>query len=120
MQGTRQIALALASRRLGAVLAASLVLSGCYTATFTTPRAPSTEAHEVWLDGFLFGLVGGAPVDARFYCSTEPATVGVRESPLSWGTAVLTLGIYTPRVASITCASADARPANPVRVERAR
>jgi len=67
-------------------------------------RAPAGETHEVWLDGYAFGLIGSGEVDTRFYCESEAAGVGVHQTAATWALTVLSLGLYTPRVARITCA----------------
>ncbi|HEX3596410.1 MAG TPA: hypothetical protein VHU80_14975 [Polyangiaceae bacterium] len=80
--------------------------SGCYRASFADARSAGQETHGVWVHGFLFGLVGSRAVDARYECASEPAAIDVFESAGSFALTVVSLGIYTPRVAAVTCAAA--------------
>lgn len=94
-----------------AMVAASFIATGCFKATFVDVRSPAATRHDVWLDGYLFGLIGTGEVDTRFFCESGPARVGVSESAGTWALTVLSLGIYTPRKAAISCAgTASARP----------
>ena len=96
------------------VLAAALSpLTGCYGATFAAARSPERETHELWLDEYFFGLAGSGDVDTRFLCPAAPESVGVHQNGLTLALTALTLGIYTPRVARVTCA-------DPPRPRRAR
>jgi hypothetical protein len=88
------------------MVAASCIATGCFKATFEDARAPIGERHEVWLDGYLFGLSGSGDIDTRFFCESGPARVGVYETAGTWLLTLLSLGIYTPRKAAVTCARA--------------
>jgi hypothetical protein len=88
-----------------AIVALSCVATGCFKATFADVRSPVGERHEVWLDGYLFGLAGSGEVDTRFFCKSGPAKVSVYESAGTWALTVLSLGIFTPRKAAVACAS---------------
>lgn len=101
------------SFRAFALAAALWPLTGCYGATFAAPRSPERETHEVWLDEYFFGLAGSGDVDTRFLCPAAPESVGVRQNGLTLALTALTLGIYTPRIARVTCA-------NPPRSRRGR
>lgn len=90
------------------LLAASLVGLVCQTgcvATFVDQRAPAGEEKSQWLDYYLVGLVGHERVDVRDLCPTGRARqVEVGGNLLTTGLSVVTLGIYTPRKATIVCA----------------
>lgn len=91
-------------RRALAIAAVSCTATGCFRATFADARLPVGIRQDVWLDGFLFGLVGSEEVDTRFFCDSGPAWVGVYTSAGTWALTALSLGIYTPRKAAVTCA----------------
>src|SRR5690348_10224516 len=92
-------------RRALAIVAVSLVATGCFKATFEDARSPVEARQDVWLDGFLFGLVGSGEIDTRFFCEAGPARVAVYTSAATWVLTALSLGIYTPRKAAVTCTS---------------
>jgi hypothetical protein len=99
-------------RRALGVVAASCIATGCFKATFEDARSPAGARYEVWLDGYFFGLAGSGDVDTRFFCESAPVRVGVYESAETWALTVLSLGLYTPRRAVVTCArGASAREA---------
>lgn len=87
-----------------AIVVASCIAPGCFKATFEDARSPLEVRQDVWLDGFLFGLVGSGELDTRFFCDTGPARVGVYTNAGTWALTLLSLGIYTPRKAAVTCA----------------
>ena len=93
-------------RRALAIAALSCAPTGCFKATFEEPQSPYSERHEVWLDGYLFGLVGEGEVDTRFHCESGTTSVGVYESTATWVLTALSLGVYTPRRAWVTCVRA--------------
>ena len=92
-------------------LLTALALPGCFKATFTDARHPEpAETSVAYRSYFLAGAVGSGDVDVRDYCRSGVARQVRTES--SFGTmliSVLTVGIYTPRVVTITCAR-EARP----------
>lgn len=87
-----------------AIAVASCVATGCFKATFEDARSPVEVRQVVWLDGFFFGLVGAREVDTRFFCDAGPARIGVYTNAVTWALTLLSLGIYTPRKAAVTCA----------------
>jgi hypothetical protein len=91
-------------RRLLVIAAASCLSSGCFKATLQEPRSPVGETHDLWLHGFVFGLIGVDEIDTRFFCEAETAKVGVYQSAGTFTVTLLSLGIYSPRKAAITCA----------------
>jgi hypothetical protein len=90
---------------------ASSSATGCFKATLSDARFRPSEEHEVWVDQYFFGLVGSPELDVREFCGDGPARVGVFENAWAFGTTLLSLGMYTPRVATISCAGP--RPSNP-------
>jgi hypothetical protein len=90
---------------------ASSALTGCFKASLSDARFRPGEQHEVWVDQYVFGLVGSPELDIREFCRDGPAQVGVFENAWAFGVTLLSLGIYTPRVATIACI--DPRPPVP-------
>ena len=85
-------------------LAAALALSaGCYHVQVVVPNTPPTDYHRQWVNGFLWGAVGGGVDTARF-CGGRPVSrVSTHRSFgnlfMSW----LTFGIYTPSTVVVAC-----------------
>ena len=85
-------------------LAAALSLSaGCYHVQVVVPNTPPTDYHRQWVNGFLWGAVGGGVDTARF-CGNRPVSrVNTHRSFgnlfMSW----LTFGIYTPSTVVVAC-----------------
>ncbi len=92
---------------------ATLAASGCYSATFADARFQPDETHDVWLHGYVYGLVGSTAVDTRFSCRGEATGVGFHESAATFALTFVTLGIYTPRMATITCSGGAATARRP-------
>jgi hypothetical protein len=92
-----------------AVVVALAATPGCFAATFVDARFAPQETHDVWVHGYLFGLIGTTGVDARYVCASDAVGVDVHESAVTWTLTVITLGVYTPRVAAITCSRGSVR-----------
>jgi hypothetical protein len=91
---------------LSTVLGVSLLASsGCFRSAILMPTVPPGDRHTTWVNGWLWGSVGGM-VSADIYCQGRGvARVETKRSVgnilVSW----VTLGIYTPSHVSITCAN---------------
>lgn len=96
--------------RAWAVAAAAWSTTACFRATFESARAPDNETHRIWIDEYFYGLIGSGEFDTRFFCEAPAVKIGVRQNAATVALTVLTLGIYTPRVAEITCAAPSPRP----------
>ncbi len=82
---------------------------GC-SASFQSPAALPGEEHSVWNSHYVFGAVGGREVDVRELC--PDGRVSQVETGANLGTlalSVLTIGIYTPRVVTVTCTAKGPR-----------
>jgi hypothetical protein len=88
-------------------LAASLLLVGCYKATFYENKTMVRgEEHDTWTDFFIFGLVGTESFDVHEFCGkTAPAEVKTGGNFATGFISAITLGIYTPRKVYVTCAT---------------
>src|SRR5262245_57291748 len=92
------------------VLAAlSLAPTGCVKTTFSSPGFRPTEHYDVWLDRYLYGIVGSQELDTRRYCTHGVAAVRVFDSGWTIWATILSLGVYTPAVARVTCGVALGR-----------
>jgi len=82
----------------------SLFFVGCtHHVRIDNPYYRAADVHKTWVNGFLWNLVGGR-VSITEFCGDRPiAAIDTRRSfgnaLVSW----LTLGIYTPMHATITC-----------------
>lgn len=88
---------------------ASSSATGCFKATLSDARFQPREQHEIWVDQYVFGLVGSPELDVRDFCGDGPAQVGFFQNAWAVGTTLLSLGMYTPRVATIACAAPPAQ-----------
>jgi hypothetical protein len=91
-------------------VALGLVLSGCYHQVIQTGRTPGTTVvKKPWTATWLWGLVPASPIDVTSNCPGGIATVETKQSFMNGLVGGLTLGIYTPRDVTVTCASGTAR-----------
>ena len=88
------------------LVAAMIVFSGCYHAqVIVSDSEPSNVVLEdAWADGWIYGLVPPAEIDATEKCDTGVATVETKLSFLNQLVGALTFGIYTPMHVTVTCA----------------
>lgn len=93
-------------RKLLAVAALALTLSGCYHATIDTGRTPSGQVIERdWAHGFVYGLVPPSTVETASRCPNGVARVETQLSFLNQLTTFLTWGLYTPMEITVQCAA---------------
>jgi len=91
-------------------LALGLTLAGCYHQVVQTGRPPgSTVVKKPWTATWLWGLVPASPIDVTRDCPSGIATVETKESFMNGLVGALTLGIFTPRDVTVTCATGSAR-----------
>jgi hypothetical protein len=83
------------------------VLTGCYRAEINTGATPSGKViTRPIASGFLWGLVGPKPIDARQECgASRVAKVETQHSFVNSVIAAVTLGIYTPIRITVTCST---------------
>jgi hypothetical protein len=85
--------------------AALLLTSGCYNVTYMSKtRMPAAVVHEEKMNFFIFGLVGEHDIQAAQICPTGVAKIRTTETGVNVLLTIITLGIYSPRTAQITCA----------------
>lgn len=92
---------------LSALLGGSLLASsGCFHSAVLMPTVPPGDKHSTWVNGWLWGSVGGQISADTFCAGRGVARVDTKRSVgnilVSW----VTLGIYTPSHVSVTCAGA--------------
>ena len=105
MRSTRRALTTLVLR----LVVVSLSATGCVKATFSNAEVAPWDRHDVWLDRYLYGLIGSRDLDVRNYCGHGAAVVRVFQNGWSFSATILSLGIYSPAVASITCGAEPAR-----------
>jgi hypothetical protein len=93
------------------LLGALLALAGCYKATFhESATAVRGRQHEQWSDFFILGLVGSQTFEVAHFCGAEAvAEIRTGGNFLTGLVSVITIGIYTPRKAYVTCAAGNAQ-----------
>lgn len=89
------------------VLALALLsTTACYRAVVETGRAAGpTVVQKNWVNTFVFGLVPAKPIDVTAQCPAGVARVETQQTFLNGLVGALTLGIYAPQSATITCAA---------------
>ena len=89
----------------------ALFLFGCtHRVSIIFPNVVPAERHKTWVNGWLWDLIGGETSAAHF-CGDRP--VSRIQTAKSFGNHLvswLTLGIYTPMHATITCGVPAAPP----------
>jgi hypothetical protein len=106
------------SRSLGAVIALGAIsLAGCYKVQMVSnANVSGGKAESAWTHFFVFGLVGDASVDVRDFCGEgEASVVETSLSFLNGLSSAVTLGIWTPRTVTVTCADSG-RAARSVKI----
>jgi hypothetical protein len=91
-------------------VAFGLILSGCYHQVVQTGRTPGpTVVKKPWTATWLWGIVPASPIDVTQNCPGGIATVETKMTFMNGLVGGLTLGIFTPRNVTVTCASGSAR-----------
>ena len=91
---------------LAAAAAAMLTSTACYRAVVETGRpAGTTVVQKPWVNTFIWGLVAAQPIDVSAQCPGGLARVETQMSVPNALATIVTLGLYTPRTATITCAA---------------
>ena len=91
--------------RLIALVAGSLLLSGCYRVTVVSGNAPSpTVVDKQWQLSFVMGLIPPPALDVRSECPNGVQKVVTETSFLNAVVASLTNNLVTPVRATVTCA----------------
>jgi hypothetical protein len=87
-----------------------VVLPGCFHQVVQTGRNPGTTVvQKPWTATWLWGLVPATPIDVTQNCPGGIATVETKMTFWNGLVGGLTLGIFTPRDVTVTCASGTAR-----------
>jgi hypothetical protein len=95
--------------RLAALALAAIVSTGCYHAVIETGRpAGTTVVSRPWTPTFIFGLVAAPEINVAAQCPRGIARVDTQMSFVNGLASFITLGIYTPRTVTVTCASGTA------------
>jgi hypothetical protein len=92
--------------RISALALATLLSTACFHAIVETGRpAGTTVINKPWVSTFIFGLVPAADINVAATCPNGVARVETQQSFLNALVGIITLYIYTPETATITCAS---------------
>ena len=91
-------------------VALGLTLSGCFHQVVQTGRTPGTTVvKKPWTATWLWGIVPAKPIDVTRDCPSGIATVETKQTFMNGLVGAVTLGIFTPRDVTVTCASGTAR-----------
>ena len=98
----------------GMAVAAVVLLSGCFHQVVATGLPAGTaKVDRPWTSTWIFGLVEAKPIDVRQLCSSGVAFVESKFTVGNWFGSLITLGIWTPRNVSVTCASGGSASLDP-------
>lgn len=98
----------------GVAIAAAVLLSGCYHQVVATGLSAGTgRVDRPWTSTWIFGLVEAKPIDVRSLCPSGVAFVESKFTVGNWFGSLITLGIWTPRNVSVTCASGGSASLDP-------
>ena len=90
-------------------LLALTATTGCFHQVVQTGRTPGqTVIQKDWVSTWVFGIVPAQPIDTRVQCPSGVATVETQTSFVNGLLTVLTIGIWAPQTARITCAAGTA------------
>lgn len=93
-------------RRWAPFVALAATTMGCFHQTVQTGRtAGTTVIDKPFVNTWVFGLVAAPDIDVTKECPNGVAIVETEQSFVNGLVAALTLGIYTPQHAKITCAA---------------
>ena len=88
------------------MLAISLSTGACFHAIVETGRPAGTATvQRPWTATYLWGLVPAAEINTATLCPQGVARVETQQTFANGLVSALTIGIYTPRSVTITCAS---------------
>ena len=88
------------------LLAAFLVLGGCYHARIITGQPESDVVYrKKWVSGFVNGLVIPDSIDVSSVCPHGVARVETRLSFMNQLVTILTSGFYSPMEVRVVCAA---------------
>jgi hypothetical protein len=89
--------------------AVCLLASACYHQIVQTGRTPGTTVvQKPWTATWAWGLVAAQPIDVSQQCRNGIATVDTQLTVPNWLATLVTLGIYSPRSVTVTCAQGRA------------
>ncbi|MEO7966342.1 MAG: hypothetical protein ABIT38_20765 [Gemmatimonadaceae bacterium] len=91
------------------ILLSLAATTGCFHQVVHTGRTPGqTVILKPWVSTWVFGIVPAKPIDTRAQCPSGVATVDTQTSFVNGLLTVLTIGIWAPQTATITCAGSTA------------
>ena len=90
------------------LLAATLLLTGCYTISYRGRGSGSGMEKSEWGNYFLWGLVGETDLDLEQACPGGAARWKSQQTFVQGLIGLVTLGIYIPRSVIVECATGAA------------
>jgi hypothetical protein len=90
------------------VLAVCFALTGCGSTVRAYDVRSAGDEHSQWNSFFLAGAVGEADVDVDRVCGPgrRAAEMGIGHNFLTVALTIVSLGVYTPNIAYLTCGEA--------------
>lgn len=90
-------------------LIALMSLGGCYSTTYVAKsRQPSTVKVEQKMDFYWWGLSGQGEINVAQSCGDRGAArINTQHTAVNTLLGIVTLGIYVPRTAFITCGQTE-------------
>ena len=90
-------------------VAALVALAGCHNVRYDTGRPASQRVVTVPANFFLWGLVGEKVIDLDAACPEGAAHWRNQATVVDAAIDVLTLGLWSPRTVTVTCAEGRGR-----------
>ena len=94
---------------MAAMLAATFLVTGCYTTRFQSNLAPGGAKYEEKGNFFLWGLVGEKEVDLKKLCPAGAARWQNQQTFVDGLLGFITIGIYIPRTINVECTAGKAQ-----------
>jgi hypothetical protein len=88
------------------LVAAAVLLTGCYHVTVISGTAPApTVVDKPWQHSFIYGIVPPAELNVKEQCPSGVQKVETEVSFLNGLVSAITSSIYTPIHTRVTCAA---------------
>lgn len=97
-------------RRRALAAIAALALTGCHAVRYDAGRPASPRRWEKTIHFWLWGFRGDGRVDLDAACPEGVASFESHATALGWVAQVVTLGFWSPRRVTVTCADGAVAP----------
>lgn len=95
-------------RRIALAVLAALALAGCHAVRYDAGRPASARRWEKTIHFWLWGFAGDGRVDLDAACPEGVASFKSEATALGWVAQVVTIGFWSPRRVTVTCADGAA------------